>query len=468
MSFTLLPPLPSPLAHPEAPFVIDGPTVLTHAEVDRLAEAAAARLRAMGVAPGVRVALFLSNDWRFIVLLLGLLRNGSVAAPLSTRFPASALPPLLRQIDATMLITNKDVSGDLSLSVQAPEALIEEAEPEGAALDLARPATLVFTSGSTGEPKAALHSLANHFFSAQGSAQNLPLAPDDRWLLNLPLYHVGGLAIVFRCLFAGATVVVAGRSVGLGEEIARHRITHVSLVATQLQRLLEEGSEPPSHLRAVLLGGSALPAPLVREAHARGWPIHTSYGLTEMASQVATTPPGASVSQLLTSGRVLPYRQLRLAPDGELLVKGETLFLGYAARDTLHRPFDEAGWFATGDLGRLDADGFLHVVGRKDEMFISGGENIHPQEIERALAQVAGVSRSVVVPVPDDEFGARPVAFVEGEESVLEALPKSLISLPRFKIPVAFYPWPNDLPGGMKINRAFFRKRASKLYAVKR
>ncbi len=198
----------------------------------------------------------------------------------------------------------------------------------------------------------------------------------------------------------------------------------------------------------------------------RGLPIHTSYGLTEMASQVTATPPGASREELRTSGRPLPHREISISEEGEVLVRGETLFTGYVKGDIIDRPLDVDGWFHTGDLGGLDADGFLRVRGRKDNLFISGGENIQPEEIEAALCRLDGIEDAVVVPVPDMEFGFRPVAFVRttGGSVETEDLARALEpTLPRFKIPVAFYGWPEGV-GGMKLDRASFRESARQVY----
>jgi O-succinylbenzoic acid--CoA ligase len=226
------------------------------------------------------------------------------------------------------------------------------------------------------------------------------------------------------------------------------------MVATQLRRVLQDDDTPPPSLRAALLGGSALPASLTDWAHERGWSIHTSYGMTEMASQVATTPPGASAQTLRTSGRVLPHRTCTIAPDGEILVRGPTLLEGYVTKEGRNDPRDADGWYHTGDVGRIDSDGLLHVEGRQDRMFVSGGENIQPEAIERVLTRHDDVLQAAVVPVPDETYGQRPVAFVRSrarseEDRVPEALQEVLrdslaAELPRFMVPDAFYPWPAE------------------------
>jgi O-succinylbenzoic acid--CoA ligase len=329
---------------------------------------------------------------------------------------------------------------------------------------LDRPSTIIFTSGSTGVPKAALHTFGNHYYSALGTNTNSALAQGDRWLHSLPLYHVGGLSILFRCLLARAAVALPDPVQPLGEAIADLGATHVSLVPTQLLRLLRGGAALDG-VEAVLLGGGPIPAFLVDEALARGLPIHTSYGLTEMASQVTTTPPGASSEELYTAGRVLPHREVSVSGKGEILVRGDTLFAGYVDGERVDRPLDTDGWFHTGDLGGLDEDGYLRVRGRVDNMFVSGGENVQPEEIEEALCRLEDVEEVVVVPVEDEEFGARPVAFVSmpGGEPDPVALSRALgASLARFKIPVSFHAWPDDHEG-MKVDRTAFGERARRL-----
>jgi o-succinylbenzoate---CoA ligase len=231
-------------------------------------------------------------------------------------------------------------------------------------------------------------------------------------------------------------------------------------------RLLREGSFEAGRLKAILLGGGPVPVSLVDEAVSRAFPVHTSYGLTEMASQVTTTPPGASHEELRTSGRPLPHREVGISGDGEILVRGETFFAGYVEGDAVDRPLDADGWFHTGDLGGLSENGCLRVLGRKDNLFVSGGENIQPEEIEEALSSLEGVEVAVVVPILDPEFGARPVAFVRMADGTVkgETLAHALEKvLPRFKIPVAFHGWPEEAGlGGMKVDRAFFHERASR------
>jgi O-succinylbenzoic acid--CoA ligase len=458
------------LTAPNATALVGAQGTISYEELDRMVSAAALCLG--GLEPGSRVALYLPKDERYVALVLALIRAGHVACPVSDRLPPRGVAPLLDRAACSALISEDEVllqKAGADLLSPKPEALLEQvslgnsdrSEPIGISLE--RPVTIIFTSGSTGAPKAALHTFGNHYHSALGSNANITLRPGDRWFHSLPLYHVGGLSIVFRCLLAGATVALPQPETSLGAGIAGLGATHVSLVSTQLSTLLREGADL-GRLEAVLMGGGPVPHSLIDEALARGLPVHTSYGLTEMASQVTTTPPGASLEDLRTAGRALPNREVSISGRGEILVRGETLFAGYVEGRQLARPLDADGWFHTRDLGRLDENGYLRVGGRMDNRFISGGENIQPEEIEEALCRLEGVDEAVVVPVPDEQFGARPVAFVRVAGREPEKLAQELAPiLPRFKIPITFYPWPEEAQRGMKTDRAALGERARRL-----
>ncbi len=272
-------------------------------------------------------------------------------------------------------------------------------------------ALVVPTSGSGGRPKGVLLSEAALVASAEASSANLGWQEDDRWLLCLPLAHVGGLSVVLRCLLARRAVVLLPRFEPhpFAEAVRCHRVTLTSLVPTQLRRLLEIDWRPPAHLRAVLLGGASAPPELLRTAAERAIPVLTTYGATEMASQVTTQRYGTPPDPSQGAGPPLPGVKLRIAEDGAIEVDGPMKMLGYAGAPPAR------GWLRTGDLGRLDAQGRLHVLGRADAMIVSGGENVHPEEVEAALLAHPKVRGACVVGLPDPEWGQRVVAAVEAD-----------------------------------------------------
>ena len=390
----------------------------------------AARLQTDGVGLGDRFVWCPRNDLETLVTFWGLFEVGAIACPINPRFPETTRQQIKEQL-----------CGETHLGSESP-------------------ATIILSSGSTGTPKAIVHTLAAHVASARGAATNMPLAAEYRWLWSLPAYHVSGLSILVRCAVAGATVYGTNETSKLSADLLRDaNITHLSVVGTQLRRLLGEESFPHSSLKAVLLGGSANPASLIGEARNRGVPVHTTYGLTETASQVTTSTID---DEPASSGRVLPHRELKVDENNEILVRGETMFAGYLRDGAVQPAIDADGWFHTGDIGRIE-NGLLFVTGRRDNMFISGGENIYPETIERALLELPNVEQAIVVAQPNEEFGSRPVAFVRG--SLLgvarwkEILAEKLRS---FEIPVAFLPWPGDADTGIKPNRKKLQALVSK------
>jgi len=465
-------------ARPDEPAIVAPHQIFTYREYDRLAGVGAQHLRQVGLGEGGVLGIALPPGSVYPVLLYAAMRSGLVACPLNTRFPIQYILDTLRRIGCRTLVTPygpsaTTVQGRLySLTprdiVERPPRRDEVAGP--CTILLEGPATIVLTSGSSGAPKAALHAYGNHWASAQRANANMPLTPGDRWLLSLPLYHVAGLGVVFRCLAAGAAVVIPGANEGVAESVYKYQVTHLSLVATQLHRLMQQ---PGSlnllrGLKAILLGGSAIPEGLLRRAQAEGLPIYTSYGLTETAAQITATAPGDGVERLLSSGRPLAEDTVRINSEGLIEVSGDSLFMGYVSEKGLEKPFTGDGWFTTGDRGAWDEEGYLKVLGRRDNMFISGGENIQPEEIEEALCKHPDVLRAVVTPAPHPEFVQCPVAFVSlrGAAPLDEAaLGASLrAQLPPYKIPKRFYPWPEEMaPVDEKIKRAPFIELAARL-----
>lgn len=440
----------------------------TYAELDAAVEATCARLREHGITSGNRIAFRLHRGPDVILLFWALWRMGAVAVPLSTRLPPAEARRAAQRVGAARLITRDSTllsSSEGPLVTAPPNQFVEKGgrgDPAPSLQRIDRPATIVFTSGSTGEPKAILHSWANHLYSAKGSNANIPLRSGDRWLVSLPLYHVGGLAILVRSALVGGAVALADPDSSVSRALHQTGATHTSLVATQFGRLLEATDGDPSpRLRAVLLGGGPVPDSLLRQGYNRNWPLHTSYGSTEMASQITTTAPGAPLEELRTAGRSLPHRRIRVE-DGQILVSGPTLCTGIVTDQEI-RDLRVNGWYPTGDLGRLDASRQLHVRGRIDRQFVSGGENIHPKQIEVSLEELVGVEQAVVVSVADEEFGRRPVGFVRTEmkripeqwERILEA------TLPDYMIPDALFRLPEAaVQKGLKIDHEFLRRKA--------
>jgi len=459
---------------------------LSFIECDKQAHQIAKSFNRRGVHAGDVVAIAAPNSLELVLLLLGLLKAGMIAAPLNYRFPEHLLSKTLERLNPRLVVTSHHeqftrfstatpasildhLSHGKERSKTLEESAYTDAPPEFGAVDaMDRPVTIIHTSASSGVAKAALHSFANHWYNALGSNENITFGTGDCWLLSLPLYHIGGYSLLFRSLISGGALALAEPDESLGQSLQKFPLTHLSLVPTQLYRLLVDQKSKAllRRLKAVLLGGSAAPKSLIECALREGIPLYLSYGSTEMGSQIATTPAPITSAQQ-NSGKLLPYRELSVAKDGELLVKGPCLFQGYLQGGLIQPQTDREGWFHTADIGTISAKGEVTVLGRKDNMFISGGENIHPEEIEKALMTIEGIVDALVVPVPDDEYGQRPVAFIQSieeekpdEPAIIEAM-QTIVG--KLKTPIRYEQvrqWAT-IPGSQKSDRAWYRKRAS-------
>ena len=270
-------------------------------------------------------------------------------------------------------------------------------------------ATIVFTSGTTGPARAVRLTAANWQAAVEASAVHLGHTPDDVWLAVMPFHHVGGLSILYRSAYVGARVrwVPGARAERIASEL-RSGVTMASLVPTVLRRVLDAGSGTYSGLKAVLVGGGPIPPGLLEEARDRGLPVLPTYGMTETCAQVATLRPG---SPLRRAAHPLPGIELQIAADDRIRVRGAQISPGYA--DVDDRTPDS--WFTTPDLGALEPDGALSVMGRADDVIVTGGENVWPGEIEAAMSEHPRIRLAVVVGRSDPEWGERVVAVYEGE-----------------------------------------------------
>jgi O-succinylbenzoic acid--CoA ligase len=258
----------------------------------------------------------------------------------------------------------------------------------------------------------------------QGSADRanrlLGLGAGDVWLCCLPLRHIGGLSITYRCALAGAAVLVqAGfQADRVAEDLARHGVTHISLVPPMLARLLDLDHRPPPSLRVALVGGQSLDPTLAQRALERGWPLRLTYGMTETASQAACSDRLDAPPKAGAVGPPLPGLEVDCppcpGPPAVLRVRGPLVMAGYANPDRTPGDGLVDGWLRTSDLACRDAAGALHVLGRADEVLVTAGVKVRPSGVESVLSRAPGAGEVAVVGVPDPVWGQRVVALYTG------------------------------------------------------
>lgn len=415
----------SPIA---APSIHWGDRWISRSTFGERVDRALGGLVTIGARPGTRVGLLGANGPDWLAIATAAWRLGAPLVPLSPRLSAAELGWQARRAKVQVLLADPEfvdaapgaacpMDGlfDNRGTVQRPPFDLPRVDPR-------RPRTIVFTSGSTGRPKGAILTGRNHTSHARASVQAISLTSADRWLLCMPLYHVGGLNILHRCLRAGAAIVLHREfdPQEVNHAIDAQGVTIVSLVETMLRRVVaSRGGRPfPPSLRAIIAGGGPIGTDLVEAFPA----VLPSYGLTESCSMVTLVRPDAARADRPTAGRPLPGIEIRIVDpeghavptgtDGSIEIRGPVVMKGYLDDRGATRDAFRDGWLRTGDIGLIDPAGNLCVAARREDLILSGGENIYPAEIEAALRAHPAVVDVAVIGVDDPEWGQRPLAVV--------------------------------------------------------
>lgn len=432
---------------PDHPALVMPDCILTYRELDHYTHSLVAHLLSLGVRPRSRIGILLPSCVEYVVLLHALRRINAVAVPLNTRLSASELA--YQESFCDLILTESTLGWKAEIV-----GFVDDYANYKTDNDLTQPLACLFTSGTSGKPKLAELSVGAVYHSAIASALRIGHDPDDRWLCTLPLYHIGGLSIIMRAAFYGITVVLlpAFDIQQVNHALDHHAVTLASFVPTMIYRLMASRSTPPPHLRLVLLGGAAATPDLITRAEAAGFPIATTYGLTEAASQVCTQRPAQTRLKPGSVGKPLPFAQIRVLDEsgnsspvgqiGTIHVSAPTLMTRYVDQPEATAKALSEGWLDTGDLGYLDTDGDLWIVQRRSDLIVSGGENIYPAEVETALKHHPSIADAAVIGLPHPEWGQQVAA-------VLVLLPNATLdtaalttflrqSLAGYKLPRAF------------------------------
>jgi len=455
-----------------------GTTQWNFTQLDHEASRLARQFASIGVHEGSRVALLAFNSLHFVTCVHALTRLGAILVPLNIRLTVDELCWQLHDAHATLLVHDTE-HATIAVQVventpQIPRATFTPIEGDSdvlvlsslpevqvalrTSIDLQATQAIMYTSGTTGNPKGAIITFGMQWWNAIGSALNLGHQPDDCWLACMPLFHIGGLSILMRGVIYQISVIVQQKfdPVAVNQAILEQHITIISVVAVMLQRMLTtlevQKAVYPSTLRCVLLGGGPAPQPLLAACAAHNIPVVQTYGMTETCSQAVTLAPADALRKLGSAGRPLSSVQLRIMHDeeeakvgeaGEIQLKGPTITPGYADRPEATAKAFQDGWLATGDIGYLDAEGYLYMLDRRSDLIISGGENVYPAEIESVLLSHPAVAEAGVCGQPDAQWGQVPIAFArlkDGNSVSTENLMEYAAQhLARYKQPRAVY-----------------------------
>jgi fatty-acyl-CoA synthase len=443
----------------------------TYAELDGRSERLAAALLAAGLRRGDRLATLTGNSTEHVVVCFACAKAGLTLLPLSWRLSPVELAFQLDDASPVLLLVEPDhaelADETLRHASPAPRRLdlggVEQRRLEDAAgdarsapVDDGDPLLLVYTSGTTGKPKGALLTHANCFWTNLGFDLATGVGGDDVVLQVLPQFHCGGWNVqALLAWWKGATVVLersfdARRCLRL---IAEKRVTTMMGVPANYLFMAQEpgfATADLSSLRRAVVGGAPMPEALLETWQARGVAIVQGYGLTEAAPNVLCLPPEDAVRKQGFAGKPYPYVEVALRDEetgrllegtatGELVVRGPNVFAGYWSRPEASEAAFAAGWLLTGDVAERDEEGYYRICGRVKDMYISGGENVYPAEVESVLHEHDAVADAAVVGAPDERWGESGIAFVvleDGSAATSEELREWCAArLARFKVP---------------------------------
>jgi len=435
----------------------------------------ASLLANLGVQKGQHIGVLMKNSIEMIEVIHAIFSLGAVAVLLNHRLTNKEIAWQLSDIEASHVIFHEDLENKLDAGIHVQgisiERLSELSCPNIVALQdefqVDQVATIMYTSGTTGHPKGVMQTFGNHWSSAVGSALNLGLKEDDRWLLAVPLFHISGLSILVRSVIYGMAIVLHEKfdARKMNQSIMSEGVTIVSVVTTMLSQMIDALGDKkyPSSFRCMLVGGGPVPKKVLEECKDKQIPVYQTYGMTETASQIVTLSSEYSTTKLGSAGKPLFTCQMKIMKDGkecaafeegEILVKGPNITKGYWKRaDATSKVFTQ-GWFHTGDHGYIDHEGFLFVLDRRSDLIISGGENVYPAEIENVLLSFPKIVDAGVVGKEDDKWGQVPFAFIV---TTSEVDVESLINYCKTRL--ASY----KVPKGIKILNELPRNASNKL-----
>ncbi len=431
----------------------------TFRELDADVARLAGILSRFGVKRHERVAYRLPGNADHVRLVHAITRLGAVLVPLNTRLSPRELGPILENADPALILADTDDrfawperAHARVLSMTSLRQFSTGDPIADRLLNFDDLHALVYTSGTTGIPKGVELTLGAQWWSAVGFALNAGLLPQDVWLHMMPLFHVGGLTILFRSVIHGSAIVLeprfdAARARRLMDEEA---VTLMSVVPTMVHRLLELPDPAPPTLRLALLGGAPAAPVLIQAAHRRGYPVVPTYGMTETCSQIVTLNRDEVALRTSTSGHPNLPTRIRIVHDGrdaepgcpgEIWVQGPTVARGYWRNPEATQAAFRDGWLRTGDVGSMDRDGYLTVTDRLKDLIIRGGENISPTEVEAEILRVPGIQDCAVFGVESAEWGQEVGSALVAEDGFNpENLPGLLSKrLASYKIPSIYY-----------------------------
>lgn len=390
--------------------------------------------------------ILIDDQFLFIKTVLAAWYLKAVPVPINSKMLEVEINSLLKENDFKLILTDRHklkIDNESLNVIQIKSAVSEEETViEFDTPSIENNAVIIFTSGSSGKPKGIIHTFSSLINSIENGLAILNQNINSRWLASLPFYHIGGFQILCRTFYSGCSLILPGnlKNQNLFGTITNLEPTHISLVAAQLQQLLAANVNPPKNLVLSLIGGGFTEDELIIEADQKGWKPKRVYGSSETASFVTSVSPDEIRSKPNSVGKSVPNVAIEIE-NGEVLVKSKSLFSGFLNETKSKNCLTKDGFYPTGDIGRLDNDGFLFIEAKRQDLIVTGGENVNPYEVENALIEIDEVLEACVFPLQNKKWGQIVCAAIVcskkiSEEDILENLKARLAG---FKVPKQIY-----------------------------
>ncbi len=440
--------------------IIKSDFVISYQDLFNKANQLANSLSEKGINKNDYVSLLIEDQQTFIESVIALWYLGAVPVPLNTKLLDDEINSILNDYDFKFLITDlrnkivvshKDTKLPSLIKIELPQS--NSYMFDGADYPIPHinnEAVVIFTSGSTGKPKGVVHTFSSLINSIENGNQILMHQENDRWLASLPFYHIGGFQIICRSLYYGCSMVIpqSFQTKDLADAIAKLNLTHISLVSAQLQKFCYLGQRANKLLKVTLVGGGFIDDELMIEADNLGWKPFRVYGSSETASMVTAISVNKIISKPQSVGKPFNNVEIKISHDSEILIQSNSLFKKYLddEKETLSKLVN--GFYHSGDLGFIDDDGYLFIEARRNDLIVTGGENVNPIEIEKALLQIPFIKEAIVFPKQNKTWGqivACALVIKDAPNDVKSIKDKLKLSLAGYKIPKEYY-FVDELP----------------------